>query len=66
MLIRWGGSIRARRLELGLTVDAIAAAVEVDRSNVVRWEAGKTEPNLTHRVALSSALDIPAKDLFDY
>ena len=66
ILKTWGRTIRARRLELELTVDQVAGAVGVDRSNLVRWEAGSTEPKLEHRVALARVLDAPTADLFPY
>jgi DNA-binding XRE family transcriptional regulator len=62
----WGEAIRFHRLEQGMTVDRLAELVGVDRSNVVRWEAGQTEPRIEHRLALSVNLDVPAEDLFRY
>jgi len=62
----WGSGIREERLEREWTVSHLAGLVGVNRSNVVRWEAGATEPSIEHRIILSRELEIAPEDLFIY
>lgn len=62
----WGSGIREERKEREWTVSYLADRVGVNRSNVVRWEAGTTEPSIEHRVALAEILEIAPEDLFVY
>jgi tetratricopeptide (TPR) repeat protein/transcriptional regulator with XRE-family HTH domain len=50
-----------RRKALGLSQEALARLVEVDRSTVVRWESGKTDPQLWVRPRLATALRVTAE-----
>jgi transcriptional regulator with XRE-family HTH domain len=52
-----------RRKTLGLTQEALAGLVNVDRSTVVRWESGKTQPHPWVRPKLAEALGVTAERL---
>ena len=52
-----------RRKALGLTQEDLAALLKVDRSTVVRWERGETEPIPWQRPRLAKALKITADRL---
>jgi tetratricopeptide (TPR) repeat protein/transcriptional regulator with XRE-family HTH domain len=47
-----------RRKALGLTQEALASLLDVERSTVVRWERGETEPLLWIRPKLARALRV--------
>jgi tetratricopeptide (TPR) repeat protein/transcriptional regulator with XRE-family HTH domain len=49
-----------RRKVLGLTQEALAGLLGVERSTVVRWERGETEPLPSMRPKLAEALRVPA------
>jgi tetratricopeptide (TPR) repeat protein/transcriptional regulator with XRE-family HTH domain len=49
-----------RRKALGLTQEDLAALLGVERSTVVRWEQGETEPLAWIRPKLAKALEVPA------
>jgi tetratricopeptide (TPR) repeat protein/transcriptional regulator with XRE-family HTH domain len=52
-----------RRKGLGLTQEALAAMLDVERSTVARWEGGKTEPLPWIRPKLARALGVSAERL---
>jgi tetratricopeptide (TPR) repeat protein/transcriptional regulator with XRE-family HTH domain len=49
-----------RRKALGLTQEALAALLDVERSTVTRWERGQTEPVPWIRPRLAKALQVSA------
>lgn len=49
-----------RRKALGLTQEALADLLDVERSTVVRWERGETEPLPALRPKLARALRVTA------
>ncbi|MGI9001112.1 MAG: helix-turn-helix transcriptional regulator [Pseudonocardia sp.] len=53
------------RKAAGHTQESLAEALEVDRSTVVRWEAGETAPQPWLRPKLAHALDISRQALAD-
>lgn len=58
--MRIGEIIKARRLELGLTLEEVGAKVGVGKSTVRKWETGIIENMRRDKIALlSSVLDIP-------
>ena len=52
-----------RRKALGLTQEALASLLDVERSTVVRWERGETEPLPWIRPRLAKALRVSADRL---
>jgi len=52
-----------RRRELGLTQEALADLLGVERSTVVRWERGETEPLAWIRPKLATALRVTADSI---
>ena len=52
-----------RRRIAGLTQEALAAAVGVQRSTVARWETGATEPMLWVRPRLAATLGLTLEEL---
>jgi tetratricopeptide (TPR) repeat protein/DNA-binding XRE family transcriptional regulator len=52
-----------RRKALGFSQEALAGVLEVERSTVVRWECGETEPLPWIRPKLARALQISADQL---
>ncbi|OXM59873.1 helix-turn-helix transcriptional regulator [Amycolatopsis vastitatis] len=55
---------RARKAA-GYTQEALAEALDTDRSTIVRWEAGETEPLPHKRLKLAQALKVTASGLED-
>lgn len=53
------------RKTMGFTQEGLAEAIGVDRSTVVRWERGETEPQPWHRPRLATALAISTDTLAD-
>lgn len=58
-----GQKIKQRRLELGLTQEALGNASEIGNSNVRSYENGHALPNLFTLIRLAGALDISAGEL---
>jgi transcriptional regulator with XRE-family HTH domain len=54
-----------RRKALGLTQEALASLLDVERSTVVRWERGETEPRPWIRPRLADALRVSADRLVE-
>jgi tetratricopeptide (TPR) repeat protein/transcriptional regulator with XRE-family HTH domain len=54
-----------RRRALGLTQEDLAGLLEIERSTVVRWERGKTQPLPWIQPKLARALQVPADQLAD-
>ena len=55
--------LRERRLELGLTLEAVAARAAIDVSTLSRLESGKRRLALDHLPALADALGVSADEL---
>jgi tetratricopeptide (TPR) repeat protein/transcriptional regulator with XRE-family HTH domain len=55
--------LAARRRALGLTQEDLAARLGIERSTVVRWERGTTQPLPSIRLKLAKALQVPPGQL---
>ena len=62
-MIALGSVIRARRAELGISQEGLAAISEVDRSYMGGLERGEHNPTLMTLIRVASALKTPAADL---
>lgn len=65
-LIRWGDSIRLQRTVQSLTQTDLGLKLDppVLKSTVSRWERGRAEPSLHHKIQIADALHLPASLLF--
>ncbi len=61
----FGSNVRRLREALGLTQADLAEASELDRSYIGGVERGERNPALNAIVRLSSALNVPPRDLFE-
>ena len=55
--------LRARRLELGMTQEDLAGAIELDRPYITLMEAGTKQPSLSVFWRLATGLQITAAEL---
>lgn len=58
-----GKRIRARRTELGLYQEQLAARAGVAQADISEWELGKRMPNVLNSRALARALDVSLDEL---
>lgn len=64
LLIRaFSGVLKARRLELGLTQEDLAGAIELDRPYITLIEAGRKQPSLSVAWRLAAGLKISMSEL---
>lgn len=64
--IRFGNDILACRLELGLSGEAVAEIVGIEKSSIYKYEAGKEpSPKLRHFVAMCNAYDLDPREYFE-
>ena len=59
--------LRDWRIEMGWSQDALAAEMEVDRTTIARWEAGKRDPSADdkERLFLLSDGKVEPNDFYD-
>ena len=60
-----GEKIRARRIELGMTMDDLGNAIGVQRSAINKYEKGSVELTASRISSLARALDVPIFYLLD-
>ncbi len=58
-------NVRRRRVERGLTQEALAAAAALEARYVQRIEAADANPTVTVVAALAAALDVDIRTLFE-
>lgn len=61
---RQGKAIRESREMLGVSVDELAAALDVTPGAVSHWETGRHSPKQAHQVAIAKTLRVPWSVLF--
>jgi len=64
-LIRVGAAIRARRLELGVSQEALADSAKVDRSHMGKIERGERNVTLLLLQRVAAALNIAVHRLLE-
>ena len=60
-----GEKIRARRIELNMTMDDLGRAIGVQRSAINKYEKGMVELTASKIAALAKVLDVPVFYLLD-
>ena len=64
-MAQFQSAVKERRLELGLSQEALAREVGVSRQTIVNIERGANEPRVFLALALAAALGVAAlKELF--
>ena len=58
-----GPSIRALRLERGMTLDQLASAAGISASHLSRLERGQAGPSFTVASALAQSIGVPLSEL---
>lgn len=66
VLKQFGAHLRKLRLDKGLSQDQLGLKAEISKNQVGNIERGEVNITLITATAISKALDIPTKDLFDY
>ncbi len=65
LVMRWGSNLKARREDLGLTQDELAARMGVTRQSVSNWESGHRWPSPDGTLLLTHLLEVEdGRDLF--
>ena len=59
----FGAALRARRVEVGLSQESLAAKARLDRTYVGGLERGERNPTLRVIWQLAESLDVPASQL---
>ena len=63
--IAFGAVVRARRLEMGISQEALSSLASVERSHMGKIERGEHLPNLVLILRLARALEIRPGELID-
>lgn len=63
-LVRLGAAIRARRMELALSQEALADYAEIDRSHMGKIERGERNVTFLNIVRIAEAIQCKPSDLF--
>jgi len=64
-LVRVGAAVRARRKELGISQEELAAISGVERSNMGKIERGENNLSLLNLARIAEALECRAADILD-
>lgn len=62
----WGGNLRRRRQELGISQNHVAIAAGIKQQSVARFESGQQIPTDRTKVALARALGSSPGELFPW
>ena len=52
-------SLRAARVNAGLTIESVAKELGVTPMTMYRWEIGRTNPGVSKAMSLSSLYEVP-------
>lgn len=63
-LVQFGRAVRARRLDLKLSQEALADAAEIDRSHMGKIERGERNVSFLNIVRIAKAINCNPSDLF--
>lgn len=63
--IEIGPTIRALRLERGMTLDQLAAGAGISASHLSRLERGQAEPSFTVAAALAKTIGVSLSELVE-
>jgi transcriptional regulator with XRE-family HTH domain len=63
--VRFGDAVRERRIAAGLSQEALAERVGIDRKSISRMETGAFSPSLDRVWMVAEALDVTMHDLFE-
>lgn len=65
LILKIGQKIKEIRLSKSMTLDDLAAASNMDNSNIARLESGNTNPTIRTLYKISLGLKVKLKDLVD-
>lgn len=65
-LLKFGKKLKKLREDRGLTQEALALAIDVDKSYIRRIEREERNPNLKVIISIANDLNVPIKSLFDF
>lgn len=57
-------TLKAARVNAGLTIKEAAKALEVTAATLVNWEQGKTHPTMAKAVKISEVYNFPLDNIF--
>lgn len=63
-LVRFGAAVRARRITLGLSQEALADDAEIDRSHMGKLERGERNVTFLNILRIARAIQCKPSDLF--
>jgi transcriptional regulator with XRE-family HTH domain len=63
--VRFGDAVRERRIAAGLSQEALAERVGIDRKSISRMETGAFSPSLDRVWMVAEALDVTMHELFE-
>ncbi|USX25535.1 helix-turn-helix domain-containing protein [Oxalobacteraceae bacterium OTU3CINTB1] len=63
-LVRFGAVVRARRLGLGLSQEALADLAEIDRSHMGKLERGERNVSFLNILRIANAIHCKPSELF--
>ncbi|MES2047479.1 MAG: helix-turn-helix transcriptional regulator [Pseudomonadota bacterium] len=63
-LVRFGASVRARRLALGLSQEVLADYAQIDRSHMGKLERGERNVSFLNILRIAKAIKCKPSDLF--
>lgn len=62
-LAKLGDAIRARRIAVGITQEALAQAADIERAHMSKIERGRRNVTMLNMLRIAAALGCPASDI---